>query len=150
MAEPNYKKLSEILAECSFLERPEDSSQSPLYQDWQEAAGPAIAKNTDKLNADNGMLHVTVNSPNWAHKLINQQTRILAKMRAKGHEDLSEMTIRIFVPKPVTPPNITKPQILERKISPDLRQLFVRLASESNDPETSATFLRLSRARKHN
>ena len=108
-------------------------------------AGASIADNTIELIIDDNVLHVAVNSPTWAHELINQQNSILQHLRDSGYEELTEMSIRIRVANSRSVPTPRKKTGNSRTSTPEMQNLFARLASESTDPDTKETFLRLSR-----
>ncbi len=145
MEKSNYKQMHSILLDSLSLRQPAQHTQSPVYRNWRKAVGNPIAENTSNLKIEGNILHVVVNSPTWAHELINQQASILEALRAEGHLKLTEMSIRIQVPvsKP-TPVSPTMPK-RERRITPGLRNLFAQLSSESRNPEVKQIFRRLSR-----
>ena len=145
MAESNYSKLSDFLNKGVVPERPASFRESQLFRDWTEIAGSSIAKHTAQLNVQNGILHVSVNSPTWAHELINYQITILEKLHEKGHKNLKEMSIRVKVSKASQFPAPTQTTLPKPKMDPKMHKVFVKLACDAKDPNARNTFLRLAR-----
>ena len=148
MSDSNYSKLSDFLTRVELPSAPESFAESAIFNHWKKAAGQNIADNTTKLQIEGNSLFVTVNSPTWAHALINSQSTILSHMVKCGFEDLEEIVIRVAVEgkrntlrkkKAVT--EEPEAQLLPARLS----QVFVDIAKNASNPETKETFLRLSR-----
>ena len=145
MDKPSYKQLYTVLEESALFQKPPNFRRASIYKTWRQVAGTSIADNTIDLKIDGDVLHVAVNSPTWAHELINQQNSILLHLRDSGYDQLTEMSIRIRVANSRSVPKPRKKIRNSRTSTPELQNLFARLASESTDPDTKETFLRLSR-----
>lgn len=149
MSDPRYSKLSDIIAGIKLPDAPLQFNQTRIFQDWNQAAGAAIAENTLNLSIDGSILSVTVNSPTWAHELINNQSTILARLMESGYKNLQEMAIRVNVTvgrklaQQSKVPQESQP--LTPAISPRLKHLFIEIAENSSNPDTKATFMRLSK-----
>lgn len=148
MSDSNYSKLSDFLTSVELPSAPESFTETTIFSHWKKAAGQNIADNTTKLQIEGNSLSVTVNSPTWAHALINSQSTILSQMIQGGFEDLEEIVIRVAVEgkrntlrkkKAVT--DEPQAQLPPAKLS----QVFVEIAKNASNPETKETFLRLSR-----
>ena len=150
MVENNYQKISDVLKAIKLTEEPEVYSESPLFKDWAEAAGPMIAKNTWNLAAKGEVLQVVVNSSTWAHELINQQQSIVEKMQVLGYRKITSMSIRIQVPKPVKFRDFTRKTSEAPTVSAELRETFAQLAKESTDPKTREFFKKMSKIKPEN
>ena len=148
MDKPSYKNIYKILEESALLKKPPDFKGSKIYKDWKSAAGTSIFDNTTELAIEDNILHVSVSSSTWAHELINQQNSILQILRESGHNKLTEMSIRIQVPKSPKTPALRKKKKQTRTITPSMQKLFVRLASQSKNSEAKNIFLRLSKSQK--
>ncbi len=153
MSDSNYSKLSDFLSRAELPSAPESFTETTIFRHWKKAAGQNIADNTAKLQIEGNSLSVTINSPTWAHALINSQTTILSKMNQCGFEDLEEIVIRVAVEgkrntshrkKAVT--EEPQAQLLPARLS----QVFVEIAKNASNPETKETFLRLSRISEEN
>ena len=145
MDKPSYKKLYTFLEESALFQKPPNFRRASIYKTWNLVVGSSIADNTIELKIDGDVLHVAVNSPTWAHELINQQNSILQHLRDSGYKELTEMSIRIRVANSRNVPTPRKKIRNSRTSTPEMQNLFARLASESTDPDTKETFLRLSR-----
>lgn len=145
MDKPGFKKLHTVLADSALFKNPPEFKRATIYRMWRQVVGASIAENTIELTIDNNMLNVAVNSPTWAHELINQQNSILKNLHGCGFENLTEMSVRIRVANVRSSPAPQKKYSKPQTITPQMRELFARLASESADPETKETFMRLSR-----
>ena len=136
--------MFDFIQESGRMKPPPNFESSPIYRDWKEAVGEAIADNTVELRSEGATLHVAVNSSTWAHELINQQNSVLRHLQERGYRELTEMSIRIRVSNPIRRPTLKKPPPTRRTTTPELRELFEQLASESQNPEMRAAFLRMS------
>lgn len=148
MSRSEYSRLSKALEEVGLPDPPEKFADSRLYRDWLQAAGVQIADNTMNLSIDGATISVTVNSPTWAHSLINNQSTILLRLAEVGYENLKEMTIRVTVPTSVKSPQPKASPAVKRSkrvIEPRHRKLFEEIAENAISPKTKETFLRLSR-----
>ncbi len=127
---------------------PESFTETTIFSHWKKAAGQNIADNTTKLQIEGNSLSVTVNSPTWAHALINSQSTILSQMIQCGYEGLEEIAIRVAVERKRN--SLRKKKAVteepEAQLLPaGLGQVFVEIAKNASNPETKETFLRLSR-----
>ncbi len=148
MSDSNYSKLSDFLTRVELPSAPESFTESTIFNHWKKAAGQNIADNTTKLQIEGNSLSVTVNSPTWAHALINSQSTILSQMIQCGFEDLDEIVIRVAVEGKRKTPRKKKAvtEEPEAQLQPArLSQVFVEIAKNASNPETKETFLRLSR-----
>ncbi len=148
MSDSQYSKLSKILTDIDIPDAPKRFAESQLFQDFNEAAGEAIAANTLNLSVDGPVLNVSVNSPTWAHELINNQSSILEKLIELDYSNLKELAIRVNVAAAKKKPRLRTnlaPQTSERTVNPELKDLFVDIAEKSANSNTRKTFLRLSR-----
>ncbi len=149
MATTNYSKVSKILAGIELPNEPPRATQADIFQVWSQAAGSDIAYNTINLQIEDQVLSVTVNSPTWAHALINHQTTILNRLVESGYENLADMTIRVGVLSGRKSPRTTmRTTTVPRAsaITPKLRKLFIQIAENASNPETKEAFLRLSQS----
>ncbi len=148
MPELTYSRLSEVLAAVTLPEAPKRFTDTEFYRHWSQAAGQSIAENTTRLQIEGCVLAVTVNSPTWAHELINNQTTVLSRLVENGYKDLEEISIRVAVAGGRKPSRRNKPERpipQDGAVSPELRQLFAEIARSAANAETRETFLRLSR-----
>lgn len=148
MSDSNYSKLSDFLSRAELPNAPESFTETTIFRHWKKAAGQNIADNTAKLQIEGNSLSVTINSPTWAHALINSQTTILSKMNQCGFEDLEEIVIRVAVEGKRNTSRrkkdaAEKPQ--DQLLPARLSQVFVEIAKNASNPKTKETFLRLSR-----
>ena len=153
MSDSEYSKLSQVLEEVGLPDRPEKFVDSRIFRDWLQAAGEPIADNTVNLSIDDATISVTVNSPTWAHLLVNNQSTILLRLAESGYEELKEMAIRVNVPTKKKSLQATKSVSAEqpkRVIEPRLKNLFAEIAENANNPRTRDAFLRLSKIDSRN
>ena len=153
MSDSEYSKLSQVLADVGLPDRPEKFVDSRIFRDWLQAAGEPIADNTVNLSIDDATISVTVNSPTWAHLLVNNQSTILLRLAESGYEELKEMAIRVNVPTKKKSLQATKSVSAEqpkRVIEPRLKNLFAEIAENANNPRTRDAFLRLSKIDSRN
>ncbi len=145
MTDAPFSKLAEVLAKGIPVEPKPHKSKTDIYQRWRIAAGDKIADNTIHLKTEDNILFAVVSSPVWAHTLINKQNRILESMRTQGNKGLTELSIRIHVPKVQTPPKGTQRSHYPRVVNEQMQSLYLQLAKETRDGKTKEVFERLSK-----
>ena len=146
MKQINYKQLADILSGYDLSPKDESTVYSVLQQNWSTVAGPNISENTENIEISGDMLLVSVNSPTWAHEIINRQKTLLSGMNNAGYPKLTNLSVNVHVSKPATLDRYKKtPNETVQQTTPQLRKLFKKLAAHSNSPEIKATFTRMSK-----
>ncbi|MGC8595518.1 MAG: DUF721 domain-containing protein [Candidatus Kryptoniota bacterium] len=90
------KQLHKIIEE--FISSSPAGRRLKAYRvitDWNNIVGDLIAKNTDIVRVDAGILYVRVKTPTWRNELVFQKSKILDKIR-EDYRD-SEITDIFFI-----------------------------------------------------
>ncbi len=138
-----FTKITSLLEDIS-LPAPQEA---PIYRHWADSAGAQIAKHTLHLEFSDTTLNVVVDSPTWAHQLIHKQQSIADSMKNRGYHNLSGISIRVKIPaspRPVAQQTGAR-QGKDRKVSPEMLDLFEKCAGKSASDEVAAAFKKLSK-----
>ena len=141
----NFNQLTARIHESCQLSPPSEDTNSVLFQDWIKSAGESISKHTRQVHIRKGIIEIVVDSPTWAHQIINQQNTLVQRMRDRGHSGISELSVRVKIVKKFKQPQhiLVKPQ--QRKFSKNSGKIFSELAANSSNPKIKEIFLRLSK-----
>jgi len=146
VSENQPKYLAEYIGNCNLPPQPKRFfSQSELFQCWEQAAGEKVAAQTENLNITNGLLEVQVNSPTWAHEVINRQTTILERLNKSGYRSLTSLSVGVYVRKPVQLKYERRTPRTQRTVTPEMLAVFKKIAKRSVNPAIKERFKRLSK-----
>lgn len=121
-------KLDNILGQTAALRPPGNLAAPPVSQtDWEEAVGSRVARRTQPLRLDRGVLFVRVANSAWANELSLLADDILAQLAKRG---FSVAALRFSVgaisrdqatrqpgpPKKVPPPDPPLPDQLKKQM----------------------------------
>ncbi|MCX6180471.1 MAG: DUF721 domain-containing protein [Bacteroidetes bacterium] len=63
-------------------------NQVEIKKIWEDMMGPYVAKETDKLKLEKGVLHIKVKSAPLKHELMMMKSKIIEKINAELKQNL--------------------------------------------------------------
>ncbi|MBF0454632.1 MAG: DUF721 domain-containing protein [Magnetococcales bacterium] len=126
-----------------MLDHP-NSKAHRLWRDWRRAVGDLIAKHTEPIRLENGVLHVRVGNPAWMSNLTFMKPTILlalqksypdgviVDLRFKGESLRHKVDTTPSKPPPTLPPSLPEErqkaqQLVEQVSDPDLKIMLGKL-----------------------
>ncbi|WP_269622465.1 DUF721 domain-containing protein [Prochlorococcus marinus] len=79
------------------IEWRKNKSIASLWQDWPKIAGEQLSEHCFPLTFFRGILTIGVNHPQWIQALMFSRNKLLATLRAAGH-DVKDLRIRQHYP----------------------------------------------------
>ena len=139
-------KLDDILGQTSALRPPRNLGPPPVSQrDWEEAVGSRVARRTQPLRLERGVLYVRVANAAWSNELSLLADDILAQLTRRG---LAVEALRFSVgpisraqatrhhgpPKQAPPPDAELPPELKEQVgaiaNPELKDAIAGAAAK--------------------
>ncbi|MFM7022654.1 MAG: DUF721 domain-containing protein [Flavobacteriales bacterium] len=89
MKRKNESSLKEAIQELLDVYRLRGGLQQvEVKKIWEDIMGPFIAKETEKIKLDNGILHIKVKSAPLRHELMMMKSKIVEKINAELKSDV--------------------------------------------------------------